>query len=276
MRWVLPPGASDLIASLRSELSRRTLPARDRAALADLPKLKGRHGGERCFILGGGSSIKKQDLSKLSGEIVISVSNTFVHPLFHDFRPRYHVLPPLVSSHGQYFSGKQFVTWLSDMERATDDAEMVFHIGDRRLIEDNGLFRNRTIHWVEYCPWFGDMATRLDLSRVPNIWSVSEVAVCFAVHLGFERIYLLGFDHDWFNGPLVYFFDHTKEHAMEPHKNDLNDVDAEFQMRRHAEIFRKYKWLFSMRRNIYNANAEKSHYMDVFPKADFDSLFTSL
>ena len=39
-----------------------------------------RHKGERCFILGAGSSIAKQDLKKLAGEFVLSVSNTFVLP----------------------------------------------------------------------------------------------------------------------------------------------------------------------------------------------------
>jgi len=72
---------------------------------------------------------------------------------------------------------------------------------------------------------------------------------------------------------LVYFYDHTKEHALRPDQSDLSFADSEFQMRRHAYIFKKYKYLYSMKKNIYNANANPRHYLDVFPKVDYDSLF---
>jgi hypothetical protein len=46
-------------------------------------------------------------------------------------------------------------------------------------------------------------------------------------------------------------------------------------MRRHADIFRKYKYLYRFRKNIYNANADGAHYLDVFPKVEFECLFDS-
>lgn len=272
-RWLLPPGFHDLMNSARHRLSRLRLSAEDRRLLDGTTTLLGRHAGQRCFLLGGGSSIARQDLAKLRGEVVISVSNTFVHPLFREIRPRYHVVPPMLSSHGRYYDAAKFVVWLREMESGTAGAEMVFHIGDRAMIQGSGLFQGRTIHWVDYCPWTGDFDTPLDLARIPNIWSVSELAVTLGVYLGFDRIYTIGFDHDWFNGVMVYFYDHTKQHAMRPHETNLDRVDAEFQMRRHADIFRKYKYLYSIRKNIFNANADSRHYMDVFPKVDFDSLF---
>lgn len=257
-------------ARQRSDFLKR--PEEERALLLATRQLENRHAGQRCFLLGAGSSISKQDLSKLQGETVISVSNTFVHPLFTTFKPRYHVLPPLISSHGKLYSDEKFVTWLREMEQKTRDAEMVLHIGDRNMVEQNGLFRGQTIHWVEYASWDGSFDFPIDLKQIPKIWSVSETAVTLAVYLGFDEIYLIGFDHDWFNGTLVYFYDHSKQHALRPDQANLDFVDAEFQMRRHAEIFRKYKYLYSFRKNIFNANADKNHYMDVFPKVDFDEI----
>lgn len=244
----------------------------ERSLLLANRQLEGRHAGQRCFLLGAGSSISRQDLSKLEGETVISVSNTFVHPLFSEFKPLYHVLPPLLASHSNQYSAENFVTWLRAMEQKTRSAEMVLHIGDRKIIEENDLFREQTIHWVEYTTWDGNFDLAIDLAQIPKIWSVSETAVTLSVYLGFKEIYLIGFDHDWFNGTLVYFFDHSKDHALRPDQANLDYVDAEFQMRRHAEIFRKYKYLYSIRKNIYNANADKNHYMDVFPRVDFDAI----
>lgn len=237
-------------------------------------ELKDRHVGSRCFIFGAGSSVKEQGISKLNGEFVISVSNTFVHPDFSRIKPRYHVLPPLLRSHGRLHSEDKFVGWLRAMEVATGDADMFMHIGDWGMVERNGLFKNRIIHWVEYSvAWDQDFGAPINLMSVPPIWSVSELALTVAVYLGFDQIYLVGIDHDWFNGVLVYFYDHAKEHALRPDQSDLGFADSEFQMRRHADIFKKYKYLYSMKKNIYNANANPHHYLDVFPKVEFDSLF---
>lgn len=252
-----------------------TLRAEDRRLLLETRLLKGRHRGARCFVLGAGSSITGQDIARLKGELVVSVSNTFVHPDFARIKPRYHVTPPLIRSHGGIYSEQNFVSWLKAMEAATGTAEMFFHIGDREMIERNGLFGNRIIHWVEYTGRDEDFDTRIDLTHIPDIWSVSELALTVAVYLGFEKIYLIGIDHDWFNGPLVYFYDHAKEHELKPNAERLSFADSEFQMRRHAEIFKKYKGLYSVSKNIYNANSNPAHYLDVFPKVDFDTLFTA-
>lgn len=278
-KWVLPPGITSVIGHLLTpptESQPHKLSPEDMALLADTTLLKDRHKGSRCFILGAGSSVKQQDMKKMAGEFVISVSNTFVHPDFPLFRPKYHVLSPVLEAHGKLHSQEEFVIWLKDMEEKTFDAEMFFHIGDRAMIEENGLFRRRIIHWVDYSPWDEQSMPEIDLARIPDIWSVSETAITVALYLGFEQIYLLGFDHDWFNGLFVYFFDKEKEFKLHLDESKRSFADSEFQMRRHAYIFKKYKYLYSIRKNIFNANADPNSYVDVFPKVDYNSLFSEL
>lgn len=274
-RWLLPPGVLDFARYARTRLAKKRRDARDLQLLRQTESLKDRHKGQRCFILGAGSSIKEQSLRQLQGEVVISVSNTFVHPDFRLFQPRYHVLPHLLFGHGSLHTPDCFVDWLREMEAATGDAEMFFHIGDRAMLKGASLFTDRKLHWVDYCEWDGVTAVPINLAFVPHIWSVSELAITVALHLGFDEIYLLGMDHDWFNGTLIYFYDHKRQHVLKPDESKIRDmgVDAEFQMRRHADIFRKYKYLYSLKQNIFNANANPRHYLDVFPKVDFDSLF---
>lgn len=272
-QWLLPPGVQDILVAALKKKHGRLAPA-ERDLLQRITLLKDTHCCHRCFILGAGPSIKQQEIAKLVGEMVISVSNTFVHPDYARIRPRYHVLPPIMASHGQNLPAENFVNWLTAMDQGTGDAEMFFHAGDRALIEDHHLFRNRTIHWIDYAEsWDGHADLPLDLRALPPVWSVSEVAVAVALYLGFEKIYLLGFDHDWFNGLFNYFYDINKEHAAKPEGRSLPQVDSEFQMRRHADIFRKYKYFVAMKNNIYNANANRNSYVDVFPKVDYDSLF---
>jgi hypothetical protein len=275
-KWLLPPGFQQLMVSARNRLqSPGALPCREEIALLKKnEKLKDRHVGSRCFVFGAGSSVMEQDILKLEGDIVVSVSNTFVHSDFSRIKPRYHVLPPLLKSHGRFYPEERFVGWLREMEIATGAAEMFMHIGDRAMIERNGVFKNRIVHWVEYADsWDESFSAPINLACVPPIWSVSELALTVAVYLGFDKIYLVGIDHDWFNGVLVYFYDPAKEHALRPDQSDLSFLDSEFQMRRHAYIFKKYKYLSLIKKNIYNANANPKHYLDVFPRVDYAELF---
>lgn len=270
--WLIPPGLWQSLVNLRARpVALHT--SEERALLASTRQLRDRHQGERCFILAAGSSIGQQDLKKLAGEYVISVSNTFVHPDYELIKPQYHVLPHLLRGHGRLRPAESFVEWLRQMESKTGNAEMFMHIGDKGLVDQHALFKGRVIHWNEYVPWDGKCQSGIDLASIPSIWSVSEYAISVALYLGFDEIYLLGFDHDWFNGLFVYFYDHNTEHAMKPDADALAYVDSEFQMRRHADILKKYKCLREMKHNIYNANANPNTYVDVFPKVDYDSLF---
>lgn len=275
-QWLVPPGLWQRLSKIKRERMHDlvNLSHEEMRLLERNEELKDLHVGSRCFVLGAGSSVKEQDIGKLEGEFVVSVSNTFVHPEFSRIKPRYHVLPSLLKGHGRLHSEEKFVNWLRIMEIATGDAEMFMHIGDRGMVEGNGLFKGRIVHWVGYAAeWDEALNAPIDLMRVPPIWSVSELAVTVALYLGFDKIYLVGIDHDWFNGVHVYFYDHTKEHAMRPDRSDLSFADSEFQMRRHACIFKKYKYLHAMKKNVYNANANPHHYLDVFPKVEFNSLF---
>ncbi len=268
--WILPPVVYDLLKKKRPRPAFNQLTENTKA-------IKDRHVGKRCFIVGAGSSIKQQDLKKLAGEYVISVSNTFVHPDYHIFKPQYHVLPDLAKGHRQYFTDDKFISWLKDVDLKTHDAEIFLHYYDKKMIDEHNIFKNRKIHWVDYWDWdleegFNN-SIPIDPGRIPPIYSVSELAVTLAVFMGFDKIYLLGFDHDFFNGVHVYFFDKRKEHKLHTEEVDLSKFDSEFQLTRHAYIMRKYKYLFNMKKNIYNANANQNTYVDVFPKVDFDSLF---
>lgn len=270
-QWLVPPEWWRLLSNLKYRS--KNISFERRQIIRHNQALKNTQIGSRCFILGAGPSVNSQDIKKLTNETVISVSNTFVHPDFGLVKPKYHVLPPIMQNHGDLYSEEKFVVWLKEMEEATGDAEMFFHLGDKAMLERNSLFKGRIIHWVEYADWRGNFSHQLSLNNIPKIGSVSELAITVAVYLGFDAIYLLGIDHDWFNGLFVYFYDHKTQHAIKPDQSALPNLDAEFQMRRHADIFKKYKYLYSLKNNIYNANSDPSHYMDVFPKVKYDSLF---
>ena len=194
VRWLMPAGIFAAMRKAKSRVDCWTKRTRtDRVLLRQTADLRLRHAGKRCFIMGSGPSISLQDLSKLRGEFVLSVSNTFVHPEFGSIKPRYHLVPPIAASHGHLYPQIRFVEWFREMETATGDAEMFFHIGDRFWIEQEGLFAARKVHWVDYHGWAGESFDAVDLAALPGIWSVSELALSAAVYMGFERIFFICF-----------------------------------------------------------------------------------
>lgn len=269
--WMISPRLNTV---MRRSVTRMNPKYRKNLELIGRAKLlKNKHKGERCFIMGSGPSLKEQNLKQLQGEYVISISNTFLHPDYSLFRPQYHVLVPVFSNNVWEAGKSQSLVWLPEMHEKIYDATLIAHIGDKEEIEKNGFFKGRNILWNDYLQWNEDEELHdIDMAAIPQIWTGSEVALCVAIFLGFENIYLIGIDHDWFNGVVVHFFD-EKDNVLKDTTGFYSYVDSEYQMRRHAYIFRKYKALRALHKKIYNANANPGTYVDVFPKVEFDSLF---
>lgn len=231
---------------------------------------------EDCFVIGAGSSIKSQNIENLSGKKCISVSNVYVHPKINAIRPAYHVLPNIFKHHAKIYEEKKFVEWLSDMDRVLPSVtKIVMHIEDKTHIDKFDLFRKRDVSWYGHMKWDEGRITELNPESFPSVWSVSETALALAIYLGFSSIYLLGIDHDWFNGLFNYFFDHKTQHILAPDEKKIDFVDSEFQMRRHAYIFKKYKELYRLHGRIFNCNSNKNSYVDIFPKLELDEVLFS-
>ncbi len=240
-------------------------------------ELKNKHTGQRCFILGTGPSIAKQDLTLLKDEVVIGVSGLFNHKDIDIIQPDYYVLAPVFSYHLKYNKKETYIHWLQSMDKVLSDTViMILHIGDKEYIDTHNIFSNKKIYWNNYSLWDGANINKIELSNLPDIYSVSETALSVGLYLGFEKIYMLGFDHDWFDGLHVYFdtekYNKYFEISGEESAKKFG-FDAEFQMRRHAYIFSKYKKLYNFKNNIYNANRNLKSYVDTFPKVKFEELF---
>lgn len=239
-------------------------------------RMKNKHLKDRCFIIGTGPSIKEQDLTLLKDEIVIGVSGLFQHKDIDIINPKYYVLPPVFRGHGKLYNEDNFIKWFKNMDKALQDTTvMILDIGDKKYIEQYKIFKNKEIIWKNYLPWNSEQSiNKIDVLSMPGIWSVSESALQSALYLGFKENYILGFDHTWYDDIWNHF---TDNYMKDFDKNKLDDckvwVDSEHEMIRHAKIFNKYKKLYALKQNIYNANANQDSYVDTFPKVKFESLF---
>lgn len=239
--------------------------------------LRGRHAGQRCFILATGPSIRLQDLSPLRGELCIAVSNFFVHPLYPTLAPRYHVFagfhPPIREPAWQ--------AWMDEVAARTAQAALLFSARDRQRNEYGGRFADRERYYVhegrwdamDPGAWRGGGPSWPDLTRhVLPPQSVTVRALELALYLGCDPICLLGCDHDWIChlNQSRHFYD-EREHALgRSGYDEFHGADLESYCLDYVRLWRQYKLL---RRTAEEAgvrivNATAGGMLDVFPRVE--------
>ncbi|MFH0882963.1 MAG: 6-hydroxymethylpterin diphosphokinase MptE-like protein [bacterium] len=238
----------------------------------DCPKLAGfrdiHSDRARCFIIGNGPSLNRLDLSLLEGEITFAANAIY---LLYDrikWRPTYYaVSDPLVMEdrHKDINALKDSIKFFT-LERA--------NFAKR---DNNTLFLR--VRAPQNYPEFTK-----DISEVIyGNHTVSFVHMQLAYYMGFRKIYLIGFDHD---------YKIPEKPIIEPNKYGTDRILSDSEDSNHFDptYFGKgYRWhvpqikLIEMAyrkakeeyekdgRSIYNATPGTK--LDVFDKVDYASLF---
>ena len=203
-KYYLPPVIFDKLNYLRAYrgfLKYKNLVAKN-------IELKDIHKGKRCFILGSGPSIKKEDLKPLKNEIVFALNNFYVHEDFDIIMngnvPKYYMTAPIHSPQTEI----EWKEWFSDMEKhVPKNTNMLFglnnyHYNIKYVFDKYGLFKEHKINWYyagvnvnEYYKF-----NKKDIDVTNMIWSANTVsiyALIFAIYMGFDEIYLVGMDHNY-------------------------------------------------------------------------------
>jgi len=238
--------------------------------------LRGRHTGERCFILCTGPTVRTQDLRRLAGELVISVSSAYLHPDFQIFKPAYHCVPQI--TYGR-MTENDVINWFRDVDQHVGDAEIVLSGSERALVEARELFGGRRVHYLLFDGDNGcsDEGVPDLTGPIPGPQSVPIMALMLALYLGCKTIYLLGTEHDHFiTGTYTYFYDRSPVTG----KDSSVDASGQVVMSRYdelqafARLWRQYRWLRGCAARagatIYNATAGGA--LDEFERVDFDAL----
>lgn len=155
--------------------------------------LKNTYIGNRCFIVGTGPSILKQNLSLLKDEYVFTVNTGYKIKQFSCLKSNFHVF---VDS--MYFSqvndcddfAKELTDKLCNCERC-----FFPYTKSRKFIEKYGLKQKLNISYIEE-DLFEDWTDEdINFEQItPLTGTVVVTAVMLAIYMGFSEIYLLGCD----------------------------------------------------------------------------------
>jgi N-acetylneuraminate synthase len=258
-------------ASIEPEVMQRLQIVQANAAL------RGRHEGERCFILATGPSIKHQPLGHLVGEHCIALSNFFVHSDYRRIKPKYHCIAP----YHPPITEEGWQTWLKEAAAATGDATMLFGLKDHERNLRAGWFEGRSTHFLN----FGGTEEQLeahgvDLTRVlPPPQSATVMALYAALYLGFKEIYLLGCDHDWILhlNASRHFYEETQHALNRDGYNEWSAPGLDTYFKDYLRLWKQYQALRKVaeQRGVRVINATAGGLLDVFPRARFETLFAS-
>lgn len=152
-----------------------------------LLRLRNRHAGERCFIMGNGPSLNLCDVRLLKDEITFGFNSIFLNREKMGFAPTYYVVEDVLVAEDRR----------SEINAYRGPRQKFFGNYLRCFLNNapEVVWLNVQVRYDEYPDWphFGKNAAR-------ELWcggTVSYLALQLAYYMGFQEIYLVGFDHHY-------------------------------------------------------------------------------
>src|SRR5713226_6826208 len=235
-------------------------------------RFRNKHRGQRCFILCNGPSVLKQNLLPLRNEIVMTVSNGYLHKDFERLKPVYHFVPSV--TYGM-MTEQDFVRWFEEMDSKQGEAELFLGSSEHQLFKKHSLFSRRSVNYLCMAtPFWPRGAGIIDIcGLVPTIGSVPIMCLMVALYMGFREIYLLGTDHDsLITREYKYSFDPTVLRGKDFSVDDKGNVRVPFyvELKAYLLLWNHYRHIKKIAQSngvkIYNATA--GGMLDEFPRVE--------
>ena len=213
------------------------------------------HRKDRCFILGSGHSIMTQDLTRLSGELVMTQNHFHAHADIATIRPKYHVVIPKYQP--KEYDG-DWEAWFDSMEqKLPEDTFFFLGTNTQYLIEKRAKLINRSFY-IEP-GYYAHLMSRakVDISHlIMHVPTVITQCITIAIYMGFREIYLTGFDLD-------QIFQLTQRDNLRFYGNSpitANEAERNFEKQSGATGYDWFHyWTIWHQLNLLKAEAERQH-----------------
>lgn len=181
-----------------------------KSALKENDHLKNKFKGQRCFIIGNGPSINRQDLTVLKDEITFVVNRFPHHELAEEINPSFYV-----SVDPKFASGEWGTDFIEHLDQKLPHVHCFLSFEGKQFVQQNGLLKNHSISVIQpnqyYC--FGYNSS-IDLTKgLPGKSNVTKTSLSLAIYMGVSEINLVGIDG---NGLLKSDQSHFYGHEPQP------------------------------------------------------------
>lgn len=218
--------------------------------------------GKRCFIVGSGPSLTKEQLDAISAEDCFGANR--IYKLFDKtlWRPKYYVIQDRYDeTKGVYEKLDVEYFFVSDFywkEHGMQNPKAIcFHI-------------NRTLRQTHDLPFSEDVSKYVQAAS-----TVTYSMIQMAAYMGYQEIYLIGMDHTYANVTndkgVIIQKNNVKSHVFEDEKP--NEVVANIA---YMEDAYRAARIYCEKQGIKIVNATIGGALEVFERQDFWTLFNGM
>lgn len=273
--------------NLTANIKRCIIEPSIKAELKKNTQFKNIHKGKRCFILGNGPSLKKEDLSLLRNEYVFTVNQANRNEYFPYIKSNYHFWadPDFFVIDINKEEDLELLHVMKSVNTKDNIPICFFPIEQRKFVEKFGLAKDLRIHYFYSCLIFYDGYKKdVNYSKiVPSFSTVVQWCITMAIYMGFKEIYLLGCDNTGLlmNINTALQKNNTNDYAYTWTENEklrmqrmLQRQGLEQQIQSALGTFQGYSALYKYckQRNIKLVNCSAETLIDSIPRAKFSDV----
>ncbi len=151
------------------------------------------HKGKRCYILGGGPSLKQFDLNKINDEVVFAVNEFYLLGNVVNINyyvaadPYYWDAKVISDTKGRFFDG------IKELEKNNPNIKYWFPVQFCDVMKSIGIQWNNLFYFFPGRHWDRRIDYNIDLTkRIMVRWSVIQYCIQMAVYMGIKEVFLLG------------------------------------------------------------------------------------
>ena len=238
---------------------------------------KNKHMDRRCFVIGNGLSLNKQDLSLLSNEITIAMNAFYKHPIVEKWQPNYYCF-----ADPDCFDGSTaFENFYQNLRQKIHSSKYLVPVYAKNVMENQKLL---PVDQTYYAAFRGTLSNGLnyniDLTEsIPGVQSTSQLAIMWSLYMGCSPIYLIGLDHDQLShrGMDRHFYKGTTIDNHSKEDIDLSKFYYKDTLKAILKLWKGYETILRIaaNKNISIINATDGGFLDVFERREYKSIFLS-
>ena len=219
-----------------------------------LKKMPKQGNNDDLFVVLNGPSLKKQDLTLLKEKKMLFVNRGFMHPLYKELKPAYHLIIDPKLRDGQWP-----IEWLDEIFALSPNTKIILPINWYTHPRFSKYKTDKRIYWQHW--------------HVPfYVMGVSGAAFSFGIYEKFRNIFFTGFDGDSSAYNLLkssesHFYGQDPEletMTLEQHTHEYFTTFIQFN-----SYIKFSKYCRKRGINIYNIT--HGGVLDVFPRRDFNN-----
>ncbi len=214
-----------------------------------------RYDSEIVYILANGPSLNNFNINKLIGENVITMNFFNLHPLKDELKIVAHCVGDPINS----MDIEKTKTMMKEISAET----YWFNIDAADHIKVNKY--PNTYYYLQGVKHSAKIINGDDLAFISlSYQSTAQMAINVAMYMGFKKIYLLGFDHDWLatRGVSPHFYEDNEKTQI----SELSVYSYTQMMEISLMLFRIYGKILSVsqKKGVEIINLSNPSFLDIF------------